>query len=103
MNVFLGLDASAEDLGLKAQNHWAFTNSDITASGNDYMAMAQEEVLDHPEIPLLFVSFPSAKDPNWALREERKDKSTCAIVTLASWEWFRQWEDAPVMKRGDDC
>jgi len=102
MNVFLGLDASAEELGLKAQNHWAFTSSDITSSGNQYMAMAQKEVLDHPDIPLLFVSFPSAKDPNWLLRQERKGKSTCAIVTLASWEWFKQWEDKPVKKRGDE-
>ncbi len=28
--------------------------------------------------------------------------STCAIITLATWEWFKKWENRPMKKRGDD-
>lgn len=28
------------------------------------------------------------------------DKSMCIVVTLANYEWFSQWKDARVMKRG---
>ncbi len=29
-------------------------------------------------------------------------KSTCTVITLANWEWFEQWKDARVMKRGEE-
>lgn len=50
----------------------------------------------------MFVSFPSAKDPNWKNHPGRANKSTCAIVTLASWEWYKKWESKPLKRRGDD-
>ncbi len=28
--------------------------------------------------------------------------STCTVVTLSKWEWFSDWKDKPVKKRGDD-
>ena len=28
--------------------------------------------------------------------------STCAIISLAKWEWFQKWENKPIKKRGDD-
>ena len=54
------------------------------------------------DVPLLFISFPSAKDPEWTNHPGREDKTTCAIVTLANWKWFSKWEDGQVKKRGDD-
>jgi len=53
-------------------------------------------------VPLLFVSFPSTKDPHWKDNPGRENKATCAIVTLANWDWFCDWENKPVKKRGDD-
>ena len=32
----------------------------------------------------------------------RESKSTCAIVTLANWEWNKKWESKPLKRRGDD-
>jgi all-trans-retinol 13,14-reductase len=32
----------------------------------------------------------------------RENKSTCALVTLSNWDWFKKWNDAPLKKRGDD-
>ena len=66
-----------------------------------YCGLHVEEALD-AQVPLLFISFPSAKDPNWINHPGRENKSTCAIVTLATWEWFKQWESKPVKRRGKE-
>ena len=29
-------------------------------------------------------------------------KSVCTVVTLANWDWFKDWENDKVTKRGDD-
>jgi len=101
MNVFLGLNASAEELGLKRQNVWAFTSNDSEKDALDYFSSDREKAMD-TEVPLLFISFPSAKDPEWTQHPGREGKATCAIVTLANWEWFKSWENEPLKKRGDD-
>ena len=44
MNVFLGLNASAEELGLKRQNCWAFTTNNIDQDGLDYFNMDVDQV-----------------------------------------------------------
>jgi len=100
MNVFLGLNKSKEELGLKRQNTWAFTTNDVNGAGEEYFALDASKAMSS-EIPLLFISFPSAKDPEWDKHPGRKGKSTCAIVTLAQWSWFKEWEDNAVKKRGD--
>jgi len=101
MNVFLGLNASVEELQLKKQNAWAFTSSDSEKDTLDYFESDRETAMD-TEVPLLFISFPSAKDPEWNNHPGRKGKSTCAIVTLSNWKWFQDWENEPLKKRGDD-
>ena len=45
MNVFLGLNASAEELGLKRQNCWAFTTNNIDQDGLDYFNMDVDQVI----------------------------------------------------------
>jgi len=102
MNVFLGLDASGEDLGLKRHNIWAFTSNDIQGDCHRFQQLTCDEAQEQDSIPLMFVSFPSTKDPKWNDHPGRKDKSTVAIVTLANWEWFSQWQENAVKKRGDD-
>jgi len=100
LNVFLGLNKNAEELGLPRQSFWAFTNNDINREVDKYFAMSAEDVMDS-EIPLLFISFPSSKDPEWKNHPGRENKATCAIVTLGNWNWFKEWVDKPVKKRGD--
>jgi len=101
MNVFLGLNASAEELGIKRQNMWAFNSNNLDKEALDYFNLNVDQALD-ADVPLLFISFPSAKDPEWTNHPGREDKTTCAIVTLANWKWFSKWEDGQVKKRGDD-
>jgi len=101
MNVFLGLDISNEELEVRKQNVWAFTEPDSDDAALSYFNLDSEGAMG-ADVPLLFISFPSTKDPNWDKQPSRKGKSTVAIVTLANWEWFKQWQDRPVKRRGDD-
>ena len=65
MSVFIGLNASGEELKLKKENIWAFSSNDASQTFEDYLKLDPEEALN-ADVPLVFISFPSAKDPNWA-------------------------------------
>ena len=41
-------------------------------------------------------------DPNWKSHPGRENKSTCAIVTISSWDWFKKYEREMIKKRGDE-
>lgn len=99
MTVFVGLDGSAEDLGLKASNVWAFSHNDLQAQLEEYIALSPEEAAKVPP-PLIFLSFPSTKDPTF--NDRFPGKSTCAVVTVSPHRWFQGWEKERVMHRGQD-
>ena len=44
MNVFLGLKASAEVLGIKRQNMWAFNSNNLDKEALDYFNMNVDQV-----------------------------------------------------------
>ncbi|NXO75269.1 RETST reductase, partial [Sitta europaea] len=96
--VFVGLSGSREELGLEATNYYMYPGNDLDGIMKRYLSSSREEAADN--IPLLFVTSPSAKDPTWEMRHP--GKSTLAIVTFAKYEWFKEWKDKQVHKRGDD-
>ena len=104
MNVFLGLNMSGKELNLLPQNTWAFIDENAAMGGTACEYFTQDNAMDAADknVPLLFISFPSTKDPNWYNDPDRCNKSTVAIVTLANWEWFESWDDQPVKRRGDE-
>jgi all-trans-retinol 13,14-reductase len=51
-------------------------------------------------VPLAYISFPSAKDPDFSRRAP--GKATIEVVSIAPYEWFESWEDTRWMKRGED-
>ena len=57
---FSGLNASNEELNLKAHNIWAFTTNESGDTFDKYLDMDVEEAMD-AKVPLMFISFPSAK------------------------------------------
>jgi len=97
MSIFIGLNASNEELKLEATNTWAFSEPDLNKAFDDYISLPAEKA-GIEDIPLLFISFPSTKDPTW--NERYPGKSNCTIVTLCNWEWFEEWEEGRVKKRG---
>ncbi|NWI34993.1 RETST reductase, partial [Sula dactylatra] len=97
-SVFVGLNGSREELGLEPTNYFMYPENNLDEIMNRYLASSREEAAKN--IPVLFVTCPSAKDPTWETRHP--GKSTLAVVTFAKYEWFEEWKDKQVNKRGDD-
>ena len=51
-------------------------------------------------LPMLYISFPSAKDPEW--EKNYPGKSTVEVITLGRYEWFEQWAKETWNQRGAD-
>lgn len=98
MYAFIGLKGSAEELQLTASNLWALPSKDLEKDLQSYYTNPWPYV-DQGSL-LLFVGFPSAKDPQAAARHPAK--STCVIITEAKEEWFGDWKDAKQGRRGKD-
>ncbi|NWV12932.1 RETST reductase, partial [Ptilonorhynchus violaceus] len=96
--VFVGLSGSREELGLEPTNYYIFPGNDLDGMMKHYLASSREEAANN--IPVLFITSPSAKDPTWEMRYP--GKSTVVVFTFARYEWFEEWKDKQVHKRGDD-
>uniref|UniRef100_A0A8C2TKA4 All-trans-retinol 13,14-reductase n=1 Tax=Coturnix japonica TaxID=93934 RepID=A0A8C2TKA4_COTJA len=96
-SVFVGLRGSSQELGLEATNYYIYPDNNLDQMMRRYSNSSRDEAAAN--IPLLFVTSPSAKDPTWEMRYP--GKSTLSIITMAKYEWFEEWKDKTVHKRGD--
>ncbi|XP_061666541.1 inactive all-trans-retinol 13,14-reductase [Syngnathoides biaculeatus] len=96
--VFSGFDGNEEELGLESTNFWLFKNNDMDKSMEEFFALSKEEAPDN--IPMMFITMPSSKDPEAKIRHP--GKSCMTILTMVKYEWFKEWKDTTVRKRGDE-
>lgn len=90
----IGLQGTADEPGLPKTNRWIYP-------GNDYDAALDRFVADPTgQFPVVYVSFPSAKDPDFARRHP--GRSTIEIVAPAPYETFERWAGSTWGKRGAD-
>lgn len=94
LSLYLGLDATDGALGLDGTNLWIYPERDRERAFERFLADP-----DAP-IPLVYASFPSAKDPTFAARFP--GKATVELVTLANMDWVERWQDAQWKRRGAD-
>ena len=93
--LYTGLIGTPEELGLPKHNLWIYPEKgDHDNCVERYLADINEE------FPVVYISFPAAKDPDWSNRYP--GKSTIDIITLVPWDLFAPWEGSNWMKRGDD-
>ncbi len=94
--LYLGFEESSESLGLERPNFWIYPEHGYDHDHN------LNRYLEDPEVdfPMIYVSFPSAKDPDWPRRYP--GKSTVDVITMAPYTWFKPWEGTRWMKRGED-
>ncbi len=93
--LYIGLEGSPEELQLPKTNYWIYP-SDL-----DHDACVERYLNDlETEFPVVYISFPSAKDPDWNRRYP--GKSTIDIITLVPYEKFAKWEGSRWMKRGEE-
>uniref|UniRef100_A0A665W3X4 Inactive all-trans-retinol 13,14-reductase-like n=1 Tax=Echeneis naucrates TaxID=173247 RepID=A0A665W3X4_ECHNA len=95
--VFSGFEGTEEELGLVSTNFWLFKNNDLDKM-DEFFALGKEEAPDN--IPMMFITIPSSKDPEAKIRHP--GKSCMTILTMVKYEWFEEWKDTTVRKRGDE-
>lgn len=90
--LYIGLKHAPEDLQLPKSNFWIYPDEH-----HEKNLAAQKQGPGAP-LPVLYVSFPAAKDPSFG--ERFPGRSTIDIITVAPYEWFAQWEGTRWKKRG---
>jgi phytoene dehydrogenase-like protein len=79
---------------LEKTNLWIYPHHDHDENMERFAADPESP------LPLAYISFPSAKDPDFQKR--CPGRATIEVITMAPYEWFRRWEDKPWKKRGED-
>jgi all-trans-retinol 13,14-reductase len=92
--LYVGLDETDEQLGLDRTNLWVYHSTDQDGDLSRYLADPEAP------LPLAYISFPSAKDPDFANRHP--GKATVEVVSIAPYDRFEPWEGTKWMKRGED-
>lgn len=92
--LYLGFEESAEALDLPKHNIW------IYPSENHDESFARSRADPAADLPLIYVSFPAAKDPEFA--DRHPNRATIDVITAAPFEWFQQWEGSRWKHRADD-
>jgi len=98
ITTFVALEGNVKDLKIPATNFWVYNSKNINKTLTDFLKLKPDEIED-AEIPFGYISFPCAKDSEWETRYP--DKSSVVIITLANWEWFKEWKDTKVGHRGE--
>ena len=91
--LYIGLKGSPEALRLPKNNLWIYPEK------GDHDAVVAH-YLENPEapFPVVYISFPAAKDPSWS--ERYPNRSTIDIITLLPFDLVKEWEGTQWMKRG---
>jgi phytoene dehydrogenase-like protein len=96
LSLYVGVKQTALDLGLTGTNLWIYPSSEPDHDANLARFMNDPSA----PFPVVYISFPSAKDPDF----ERKypDRATLEAVAFVPYEWFSPWENSRWKKRGDE-
>ena len=93
--LYLGFNKDAKTLNLPKANWWYYPPE------FDHDALTQRFAADpNSEFPVIYVSFPAAKDPTWD--ERFPGRSTVEVITVAPFDQFAPWRDTRWHKRGED-
>ena len=90
--LYLGFKHTDAELGLTGTNLWVYPNE---RHDENVERFAEDP---NAPFPMLYFSFPSAKDPDFQRRHP--GRATVDVITMARWEWFARWEGTQWQKRG---
>ncbi|MFW2387554.1 MAG: phytoene desaturase family protein [Polyangiales bacterium] len=92
LSLYVGLQGTTEELGLEKTNLWVYQNHRHEENFGRFL----KDV--NAPFPLVYLSFPSAKDPDFQRRYP--GRSTVEAVTMGSYDSFARWENTSWKKRG---
>lgn len=93
--LYIGLNGSPKELNLPKANYWIYPDD----LDHDGCVERFEKDVEQP-FPVVYISFPAAKDPSW--EERYPGKSTIDIITAMPYGVFRDWKGTPWKKRGKE-
>jgi all-trans-retinol 13,14-reductase len=94
ISLYIGLSQSDAELGLKGTNLWIYPSYDHDANVERFARNS-----DAP-FPGVYLSFPSAKDPDFQRRYP--GKSTVDAIAMLPYAAFARWEETRWRRRGDE-
>lgn len=87
--VFAGFNATMEELGISSTDTRFYKSNNVDEMMEEYFASDKQDAPDN--IPMMYLSFPSAKDPSSSTRFP--GQSRMVIHTMVNPKWFEQWEN----------
>jgi all-trans-retinol 13,14-reductase len=93
VGLYIGIKESSEQLNLPKTNFWIFPD-EYDHDKN----FADHENGNSKDLPVVYISFPSAKDPDF--NERHPGISTIEIITIVDMNAFEKWGDTEWKHRG---
>ncbi|HLW77086.1 MAG TPA: NAD(P)/FAD-dependent oxidoreductase [Bryobacteraceae bacterium] len=94
LSLYVGLKSTSEELGIIPGNLWISPGPDHDAN------LSRWETSGEGPLPMIYISFPSAKDPSFARRYP--GRATIEVIAPAPYAWFSQWSDTRWKRRGGE-
>jgi all-trans-retinol 13,14-reductase len=94
VSLYIGLEGTTSDLELGKTNLWVYPSPH-----HEQNVQRFRDDINAP-LPGVYLSFPSAKDPDFERRYP--GRSTIEAITFTPYEWFKPWENTAWKKRGAD-
>ena len=94
--LYLGLNKDDAALNTDRSNQWIFPGYDH----DDNFSTYQKDQSGTVPYPVVYISFPSAKDPEW--KKLYPDRSTVEVITFVPYEKFQSWESSKWYQRGSE-
>jgi all-trans-retinol 13,14-reductase len=94
LSLYVGVKQTAAELGLTGTNLWIYPSYDHDAN------VAKSAADPNAPFAVIFISFPSAKDPEFL--KEHPGRATMEAVTFVPYDWFAQWQDSRWHHRAAD-
>lgn len=95
VSLYIGLEGTPEELNIPTTNYWVYPEK----GDHDSCVQNYLDDLSQP-FPVVYMSFPCAKDPDWSNRYP--GKSSIDIITLVPYETFEAWKGSSWKKRGEE-
>ena len=92
--LYVGLKDTAANLGLAGTNIWVYPGPNHDANLETFFSDPSAH------LPTVYISFPSAKDPDFERRHP--NRATVEVITFTPHHWFEKWQDTHWRRRGPD-
>ena len=92
--LYVGVKETAASLRIAGTNIWVHPTPNHDANVKRFDSDPKAA------FPSVYISFPSAKDPDFERRHP--GRATVEVVTFAPYRWFERWQDSNWRRRGSD-